>query len=115
MMKYLCAGLAAALFLVGGLYWWTNGRLADAKVELAAAEEANEAGRLAISRLERSIATADNILAAWNEDRTTLAQVRAETRKAVNEAMRDEAFKAWVLNPAPADAFRLWREAVGQD
>ena len=94
-MKYVCAALCAALLVMGWLYRSANNELADTKTSLAVALEANETNRKAIARLERSIENTDNILAGWNEDRTTLAGVRSATRQAIKEAMRDETFKAW--------------------
>lgn len=112
-MKYVCAALCAALLVMGWLYRSANNELADTKTSLAVALEANETNRKAIARLERSIENTDNILAGWNEDRTTLAGVRSATRQAIKEAMRDETFKAWASSLAPGGAWRLLRETPG--
>lgn len=106
-MKYVAAGLCAALLLLGWLYSNTCTELTDTKTALAVAEGVNKANAEATARLERSMGNTDDVLAKWNEDRTTLAGVRSATRQAIKEAMRDETFKAWASSPAPADAWRL--------
>ena len=111
MQGYVIAGLCAALLAVGALQRCTSAELADAKSDLAVAREVNEANRSALARLERGMENTDKVLAGWNEDRTTLASVRNAARQAIREALRDETFKAWYLAPAPADAWRLLREA----
>lgn len=114
-MKRLLAGLCASLLLLGWLYRGEVRGHADTKAALAVAEAVNESNRAEIARLERSLENTDEILAGWNEDRTTLAGVRSATRQAIREAMRDETFKAWASSPAPADSWRLLREAPGEN
>jgi hypothetical protein len=106
-LNWLIGGLCAALLAVGGLYQCTRLELAETRADLATAEKVNEANRTAMERLERSLENTDKILAGWNEDRTTLDSVRSATRAAIKEAMRDETLKAWLVAPAPADAWRL--------
>ena len=115
MQKYIIAALCAALLVMGWLYRSANNELADTKTSLAVALEANETNRKAIARLERSIENTDNILAGWNEDRTTLAGVRSATRQAIKEAMRDETFKVWASSLVPDSAWRLLNEAPGAE
>ncbi len=111
-MKYLCAALAAAVLLLGWLYRSASTELADTKTSLAVAQGVNKANEEATAQLKRSMNSTDAVLAKWNEDRTTLAEVRSATRQAIKEAMRDETFKAWASSPAPAAAWRMLREAV---
>lgn len=113
MQKYVIAGLCAALLLLAWLYRSANNELADTKTALAVAVEANKTNQEAIARLERSVRNTDEVLAKWNEDRTTLAEVRSATRQAIKEAMRDETFKAWASSLAPGGAWRLLRETPG--
>lgn len=115
MQKYLIAGLCAALLVLGWLYRDANNELTDTKTALAVAVEANKANQESIARLERSIGNTDEVLAKWNQDRTTLAEVRSATRQAIKEAMRDETFKAWAASLVPDSAWRLLREAPGAD
>ena len=115
MQKYLIAGLCAALLVLGWLYRDANNELTDTKTALAVAVEANKANQESIARLERSIGNTNEVLAKWNEDRTTLAEVRSATRQAIKEAMRDETFKAWAASLVPDSAWRLLREAPGAD
>ena len=113
MQKYLIAGLCAALLVLGWLYRMANEELADTKTSLAVAVEANKTNQEAIVRLERSIGNTNEVLAKWNEDRTTLAEVRSATRQAIKEAMRDETFKVWASSLVPDSAWRLLNEAPG--
>ena len=113
MQKYIIAALCAALLLLAWLYRSANNELADTKTALAVAVEANKTNQEAIARLERSVRNTDEVLAKWNEDRTTLAEVRSATRQAIKEAMRDETFKAWASSLAPGGAWRLLRETPG--
>ena len=115
MQKYVIAGLCASLALMCWLYRGEVESHADTKASLAVAEAVNESNQAEISRLERSMANTDKILAGWNADRTTLAGVRSATRQAIKEAMRDETFKAWASSSAPDDAFRLLGQAFGED
>ena len=112
-MKYAVAGLCAALMLLGWLYSNACTELTDTKTALAVAEGVNKANAEATARLERSMGNTDDVLAKWNEDRTTLAGVRSATRQAIKEAMRDETFKAWASSLVPADAWRLLNETPG--
>ena len=109
-MRYLVAGLCAALLLLGWLYRSASIDLTDTKTALAVAEGVNKANAEATARLERSMGNTDKVLAGWNEDRTTLAGVRSAARQAIKEAMRDETFKAWASSLVPADGWRLLRE-----
>ena len=115
MQKYLIAGLCAALLVLGWLYHSANNELADTKTSLAVAMEANKTNQAAIARLERSIGNTDEVLAKWNQDRTTLAEVRSATRQAIKEAMRDETFKVWASSLVPDAGWRLLNETPGAD
>ena len=53
-------------------------------------------------------------MAEWDEDRTTIAQIRNETRKAIKEAMKDETFKAWANTSVPANAWSLLQQTPNQ-
>ena len=112
-MRYLVAGLCAALLLLGWLYRSASIDLTDTKTALAVAEGVNKANAEATARLERSMGNTDKVLAGWNEDRTTLAGVRSAARQAIKEAMRDETFKAWASSLVPDPAWRLLRETPG--
>lgn len=114
-MKYVAAGLCAALLLLGWLYRGEVKGHADTKAALAVAEGVNKANVEATKRLERSMSNTDDVLAKLNEDRTTLAGVRIATRQAIKEAMRDESFKAWASSPAHGDADRLLNSDIGAD
>lgn len=107
MQKYFIAGLCAALLVLGWLYRSASTDLVDTKTALSVAEGVNKANAEATARLERSMGNTDDVLAGWNEDRTTLAGVRSAARQAIKEAMRDETFKAWASSLVPVDAWRL--------
>ena len=115
MQRYVIIGLAAALAVMVFLYQGASSDLDAARVELAAVQEANRVNQAAIEFMERSIKNTDDVLAAWNTDRTTLAQVRAETRKAIKESMQDETFKAWAAGLAPADVWRVLGDPIDTD
>lgn len=115
MIRWVAAGLAAALLLIGWLYHNASEELATTKLTLAVALEANESNKAAIGRLQRSMENTDKVLAGWNEDRTTLAGVRSATRQAIREAMSDETFNTWASEPAPADAGRMLNAHIGTD
>ena len=114
-LKYLCAGLCAAMLLLGWFYREAHLELQGTKTALAVAEGVNKANAEAIARLERSVEITDTVLAGWNEDRTTLAGIRSAARQAIKEAMRDETFKNWASGAVPADAWRVLHEAPGAD
>jgi transcriptional regulator len=107
MQSYIIAGLCAALAVMGLLYRSASGDIERARIDLAVAEQVMKADKAAIERLEQSIAVTDRIIDEWNEDRTTLAQVRSTARQAIKEAMRDETFKVWAASLAPPDAWRV--------
>lgn len=111
--RWLVAGTAVALLVLGGLYHGAKTDLVKTRAELSAAVQANEENKKAIERLEHSIENTNAVLAEWNKDRTTLAEVRSATRQAIKEAMRDETFKAWASSLAPGGAWRLLRETPG--
>lgn len=111
MAKYLIAALLAACLLLGWMYRMANNDLAQAKTDLAVAVEAAEQNRRAAERLERSLNNTNNILAAWQEDRTTLQGVRNAVRSDIKKAMKDESFKAWATVSVPADAWRMLEAA----
>ena len=115
MQKYVIAGLCAVLLLLGWLYRDACTELTDAKTDLVVAEGVNKANAEATARLERSMGNTDDVLAKWNEDRTTLAGVRSATRQAIKEAMRDETFKAWASSLVPPDAWRLLNDSPHSD
>lgn len=114
-MRYACIALCGALLVMGWLYRSANKELSDTKTSLAAALEANETNRAAISRLERNIENTDKIIAGWDKDRTALARVRGAAKQQIREAMHNETFKTWASSPAPADAWRLLSEAHNQN
>ena len=99
-MKYVCAALCAALLVMGWLYRSANNELADTKTSLAVALEANETNQEAIVRLERSIGNTNEVLAKWNEDRTTLAEVRSATRQAIGQAVRNHVQRCFDVRDA---------------
>jgi transcriptional regulator len=112
MQSYIITGLCAALAVIGLLYHNASGDLDRARTDLAVAEQVMQADKVAIKRLEQNIAVTDRIMDEWNEDRTTLAQVRNTARQAIKEAMRDETFKSWAASLAPPDAWRVLGAAV---
>jgi hypothetical protein len=107
--------MAAALLFVGKLYTGALADLGAARTSLETAQAVNDANIQAQEKLERSMAATDKALAAWDQDRTTLAGVRAAARQAIKEAMRDETFRSWAVQPVPADAWRLLRETPDPD
>ena len=115
MNRWLVAGTAVALLVLGGLYHGAKTDLVKTRAELSAAVQANEENKKAIERLEHSIENTNAVLAEWNKDRTTLAEVRSATRQAIKEAMRDETFKVWASSLVPDSAWRLLNEAPGAD
>lgn len=111
-MNYITTSLGIAVFVLAGLLYWNNGKLSDARSALALAEQANAENIKVIKHLENSLELTDSILAAWDQDRTTLEQVRKETRRLIAEAMKDENFKAWANSAAHHDCLRLLQEAT---
>ena len=114
-MKYAVSALLGIIALLGWFYHSASVELTETKQSLAVAIEANETNVKAIARLERSIDNTNQVVAAWDQDRTTLANIRNTTRQAIKEAMRDETFKAWASAPVPADAWRMLRESIDQN
>lgn len=113
-MKYLYPILITALVMLGLALYLSERKLEEARAELAVAEEVNKINLKSIEQLERSIKTTDKIMAEWDEDRTTIAQIRNETRKAIKEAMKDETFKAWANTSVPANAWSLLQQTPNQ-
>ena len=112
MNKYIIVGLLTTLLFTCWLYKGARNDLADARANLAVAENVNKANAEAIARLERSIINTDAVLAGWSKDRATLAGVRDAARTAIKEAIRDdETFKDWASGSVPPDAWRLLRDA----
>ena len=111
-MKYLVFALIAALLLMGWLYRSANNDLAAAKGDLAVAKAVNAENARAMADMERSAETTDRVVAGWNKDRTTLAEVRNAARQAVKEATheKDESFKAWADSFVPDSAWSLLRK-----
>jgi hypothetical protein len=112
---YIIAALAGILLLLGTLYKCTRDELVETKSSLAVAISVNEANKEAMERIDRSIESADRIVAAWDRDRTTLAGVRNATRNAITEAMQNEIFKVWGDLRVPDDAWRLLSESIDEN
>lgn len=115
MQNYIIAALCAALLVVGLLYRNASGNLDQARTDLAALHQVDQANQKTIKRLEDSLAVTDRIMGEWNEDRITLAGVRNAARQAIREAIRDETFKTWFVAPAHDDAWRLLNKAFDAD
>ena len=113
-MKYVYPVFITALIMMGIALYLSERKLEATQAELAVAEEINKINLKSIEQLERTIKTTDKIMAQWDEDRTTIAQIRNETRKAIKEAMKDEVFKVWANTPVPAGAWSVLQQAVNQ-
>lgn len=111
MLKYFAAFTTTVAVLLGSLYYITDQDLRIAKADLSAAQMVNKINQDSITRLERSIDTTDRVLAGWNEDRTTLAQIRITTQRTIKEAMTDEIFRNWGSTPVPTHAWQLLQSA----
>lgn len=113
-MKYLYPVFITAFIMLGIALYLSDRKLEAAQAELAVAEEINKINLKSIEQLERTIKTTDKIMAQWDEDRTTIAQIRNETRKAIKEAMKDEVFKVWANTAVPNDVWRVLQQAANQ-
>lgn len=108
MMKYLaCGGILAALAM-GWLWKAALGELAAREAELAVTRKANEL-------LEREREMTNQVLSAWNNDRTIIANVRSEVRATLKGALKDEISRAWAAVDVPAGVWEALRRAGGEN
>lgn len=114
-MKYLCAALGVLLVLVLVAFCFTNDALTDARHDLAVAHAVNAENAKSVEAMNRSVSISERAITGWDEDRVTIAQLRATTRQSIREAMKDEMFKIWATGAVPADGWRMLHKSTGKD
>lgn len=114
-MKYLCAALCALFVLVLVALYFLCDALTVAKHDLAVAHAVNAENAKSVEALTRSVSISERAIAGWDEDRVTIAQLRATTRQSIREAMKDEMFKIWATGVVPVDGWRMLHQSTGKD
>ena len=114
-MKYACIVLAVLSVLCLMALNYQDAALSTARERLATAQTVNAENAKALEVLTRSMSINERAITGWNEDRTTIAQLRATTRQSIREAMKDEMFKIWATGVVPADGWRMLRQPTDKD
>ncbi len=114
-MKYVCAALIVVVLALGWFYYGANSELTVTKASLATAKAVNDENAKSFARLERSMSISERAITGWDDDRTTIAQLRATTRQSIREAMKDEMFKIWATGAVPSDGWRMLRQSTDQN